>query len=495
MLFAHLIVPLHSAMKRLHVYILKQFFSVFLLTLLICVFILLMQFVWSHINDLVGKGVGISVLAEFFIYAAASVIPLALPLAILLGALMTFGNLAEKVELTAMKAAGISLINIMKPLIVAISLVSIGAFGFSNNVLPVSQVKLWTLIFSLRQKSPELDIPLGEFYSGIEGYQIYVRDKDRKTGLLKDMMIYDFSEGFEDATVMVADSGRVYLSSDNKYLRLSLYNGESFENLKGQRVSGSNKIPYRRETFSEKHLLIDFDSDFSRFDESILHDQYVAKNASQLAHSADSVTLIADSIATKQSEEMIATHYFNREYPTLDVAKPSARLIAHSDIENLYETLTPQQRYMAMTYASDNARKMNDQVKYNRIVLHDPQQYVRRHRIEWHRKFSLSLACLIFFFIGAPLGAIIGKGGLGVPVVVSVAMFIFYYIIDNSGYKLARDAQWDPWQGMWISTAVLLPIGIFLTYKAAHDSALFNTDAWLKMWEKMKKKLIRKKQG
>ncbi|MBQ9439071.1 MAG: LptF/LptG family permease [Paludibacteraceae bacterium] len=479
-------------MKRLYVYILKQFFGVFLLTLVICVFILLMQFVWSHVNDLVGKGVGITVLAEFAVYAAASVIPLAMPLAILLGALMTFGNLGERVELTAMKAAGISLIRVMKPLIVAISFVSVGAFAFSNYVLPKSQVKLWTLIFSLRQKSPEFDIPVGEFYSGIEGYQVYVRDKDPKTGLLKNLMIYDFSEGFEDATVMVADSGRVYFSTDNKYLRLTLYSGESFENLKGQRISNNpNKIPYRREIFSEKNLLIDFDSEFSRFDESILHDQYVAKNAAQLSHSADSVTVIADSIAVQQSADIVGNHYFNREYSSAqEVASPSARQVRHSDINDVYAILQPQQRYMAACYAADNAHKMSDQVTYNRIVLHDPQQYVRRHKIEWHRKFSLALACLIFFFIGAPLGAIIGKGGLGVPTVVSVAMFIFYYIIDNSGYKMARDALWQPWQGMWISTAVLLPIGIFLTYKAAHDSALFNTDAWLKMWGIAKNKAL-----
>ena len=462
-----------------------------MLTLLICVFILLMQFVWSHVNDLVGKGVGFLVLAEFFVYAAASVIPLAMPLAILLGALMTFGNLGEKVELTAMKAAGISLVRIMKPLIVAISFVSIGAFMFSNYVLPKSQVKLWTLIFSLRQKSPEFDIPVGEFYSGIEGYQVYVRGKDPKTGLLKDLMIYDFSEGFEDATVMVADSGRVFLSDDNKYLRLTLFSGESFENLKGQRISNSNKIPYRRETFSEKNLLIDFDTEFNRFDESILLDQYVAKNAAQLSRSADSVTVISDSIARQQSADVTQNHYFNREYTNHEMALPSANCVRLSDVDDLYANMNPSQRYSAACYAADNGHKMNDQVTYNRIVLHDPQQYVRRHKIEWHRKFSLSLACLIFFFIGAPLGAIIGKGGLGVPTVVSVIMFIFYYIVDNSGYKMARDALWEPWQGMWISTAVLLPIGIFLTYKAAHDSALFNTDAWLKMLAKIKDRSLR----
>ena len=221
-----------------------------------------MQFVWMHIKDLVGKGVEISVLCEFFVYAVASVVPLALPLAILLASLMTFGNLGEKFELTAMKAAGVSLFRIMRPLAVAIAFVCVGAFLFSNYVLPRSQVKLWALIFSLRQKSPEMEIPQGEFYDGIDGYNIYVRHKNPQTGMLYDMMIYDYSEGFRKATVMVADSGKIYFTEDDKYLILSLFSGESFENLNQNQQRGTKtqkNIPYRRESFSKKQLLIDFD--------------------------------------------------------------------------------------------------------------------------------------------------------------------------------------------------------------------------------------------
>ena len=212
--------------KKIDSYIFRRFFTLFLMTFLICIFILLMQFLWKHVSELVGKGIGWSVLAEFFVYAILSLVPMALPLAILLASLMTFGNLGENFELTAMKAAGISLFRIMRPLILFISVVCVGAFYFSNNVLPITQTKLWTLIFSLRQKSPEFDIPVGEFYSGINGVNIYVRGKDK--GLLKDLMIYDFSAGFDNATVMVADSGRVHFTADNKYLLLSLYSGESF---------------------------------------------------------------------------------------------------------------------------------------------------------------------------------------------------------------------------------------------------------------------------
>src|ERR1035437_4789139 len=298
--------------KKIDSYIFKRFFTLSLMTFLICIFILLMQFLWKHVTELVGKGIGWSVLGEFFIYSILSLVPMALPLAILLASLMTFGNLGENFELTAMKAAGVSLFRIMRPLILFISFVCVGAFYFSNYVLPVSQTKLWTLIFSLRQKSPEFDIPVGEFYSGIEGINLYVRSKQKH--LLKDLMIYDFSGGFENATVMVADSGRVQFTKDNNYLLLTLYDGESFENLKKQRISGSvNSIPYRRETFGTKEILMDFNTDFNRFDESLLKDQHVSKNLKQLTQSIDSVSKIATSRSSSQAKDMVDQHFLGRE--------------------------------------------------------------------------------------------------------------------------------------------------------------------------------------
>ena len=294
--------------KKIDLYLLKNFLGLLVATFFICIFILLMQFVWMHVKDLVGKGVEISVLAEFFIYAVASVVPLALPLAILLASLISFGNLGEKFELTAMKAAGISLFRIMRPLTIAIAFVCVGAFFFSNNVLPKSQMKLWALIFSLRQKSPELEIPVGEFYDGIQGYNIYVRHKDPKTGVLKDLMIYDYSNGFQNATVMVADSGKLSFSEDKKYLILRLYSGESFENLnqQQQRATKTQKnVPYRRETFAQKQMLIDFDAEFNRYDESVLQDQHVSKNVVQLIQSIDSVQVMAHNKSREQSQTLV----------------------------------------------------------------------------------------------------------------------------------------------------------------------------------------------
>jgi len=473
-------------LKKIDIYLFKRFILLLIMTFMICLFILLMQFLWKHFEDLVGKGIGWNVLAEFFIYAIFSLVPLSLPLAILLASLMTFGNLGENFELTAMKASGISLFRIIRPLIFFIALVSIGAFYFSNTVLPISQKKLWTLIFSLKQKSPELEIPTGEFYTGINGYNLYVREKDDR--LLKDLMIYDFSNGFNNATVMVADSGLINLTADNKYLLLILMSGESFENLKNQKISNSfENVPYRREVFSRKEILIEFDSEFSRLDESILDDQYVSKNVKQLAASIDSVNKIVDIRANELAKDMVSNRYFGREYASNRSLEVNENIqVKNYNPDSLYQTLSLDEKNRAIASALQRANEMNSQVQYNNVLLGESSFYVTRHKIEWHRKFTLSFACLIFFFIGAPLGAIIRKGGLGAPVVISVLMFIFYYIIDNTGFKMARENLWTAFEGMWLSSAVLLPIGIFLTYKAAVDATLFNQEEYSKFFKKIK---------
>ncbi|MDD3320617.1 MAG: LptF/LptG family permease [Paludibacter sp.] len=481
-------------LKKIDTYIFKRFFTLFLMTFLICIFILLMQFLWKHVAELVGKGIGLSVLAEFFLYAIASLVPLSLPLAILLASLMTFGNLGENFELTAMKAAGISLFRIIRPLILFISLVSIGAFYFSNYVLPISQTKLWTLIFSLRQKSPEFDIPVGEFYSGISNFNLYVREKEK--GLLKNLMIYDYSDGFENASVMVADSGRVQFTADNKYLLLTLYDGESFGNLeRKQRIANStSSIPYRRETFQLKEILIDFDTEFNRYDETLLQDQHVSKNIKQLTQSIDSVSKISDFRSAEQAQDLVKHHFLGRENyvnTQLDTMKNVDE--KKFDVDSLFASLTQAEMLRAVDASLEKSRSMKETISYNKMMLNEPVMYVRRHEIEWHRKFTLSIACLIFFFIGAPLGAIIRKGGLGLPVVISVIMFIIYYIIDNTGYKMAREGLWTAVEGMWLSSAILMPIGIFLTYKAVVDASLFNIDQYMKFWNKIKNKFTKLK--
>jgi len=380
----------------------------------------------------------------------------------------------------------------MRPLTIAITILSVGAFFFSNNVLPKSQMKLWALIFSLRQKSPELQIPVGEFYDEISGYHIYVHGKTPK-GELLNIMIYDYSDGFENAKVMVADTGRMASSADKHYLVLNLVNGESFENLnqKQQRATGTTKnIPYRRETFTHKQILIDFATDFNRYDESILEDQHVSKNVAQLKHSIDSVHVVSLERGREQSTKLVQERYFGREQRRELILPTTITSEEHTiyNLDTLWASLNLPQQRQVLTLAEEKARTYRDQIEYNALLLDDAQRYIRKHEIEMHRKFTLAFACLIFFFIGAPLGAIIRKGGLGAPVVISVIMFIIYYIIDNTGYKMAREALWPCWAGMWLSSFVLLPIGIFLSYKAATDSPLFNPEAWAREFEKIKQK-------
>jgi lipopolysaccharide export system permease protein len=354
--------------------------------------------------------------------------------------------------------------------------------------LPVSNKKLYTLVFSLKHKSPELDIPAGEFYTGIRGYNIYVRQKSK--GLLRELMIYDYSNGFNNAAVMLADSGRIHFTADKKYLLLTLYEGENFENLKKQNANatGQNTIPYRRETFTKKEILLDFDSDFERYDESLMTDQHISKDIVKLTQSIDSARLVVRSRAAEQSSDLVNTTHFGKTH--LEIMKQDTVNVTDTgnySVDSLFFSLNYEAMERAVASASAKANEMKNKVNYNTIMLGEPQKYMKRHQIEWQRKFTLSFACLIFFFIGAPLGAIIRKGGLGMPVVISVMMFIVYYIIDTTGYKMAREDLWTAFEGMWLSSAVLLPVGIFLTYKAAVDATLFNTEYYIDLWIKAKK--------
>lgn len=479
--------------KKLYLFILQTFLPLFLMTFLICLFIVLMQFLWKYVDDLVGKGLELSVIAELFCYAALTMVPLALPLAILLASLMVFGNLGEKFELTAMKAAGVSLIRIMSPLIVCVSIVAVAAFFFQNDVLPKAQVKMWTLLFSMRQKSPELDIPEGAFYDQIDGYNIYIREKNKENGHLYDMKIYDVSKGGGSANIIVADSGKLSFSEDKMNLFLRLWSGESFEDLKSNSGMRGNFL-YRRETFSSKEIIIPFDANFNRMDDETMRNQYVGKNISELQHTIDSVNARVDSIGSCYANDLRMTTFFNvpssrfvrvNDKLTVERTYKPVKVVKKYDIDSIFhETPFVVQRSI-VTNAIGNARRMRQDYEFKSYSMDDDMKTIRRHGIELQKKFTLAIACLVFFFIGAPLGSIIRKGGLAVPIVVSVLLFVFYYIIDNSGIKLAREGVLEVWEGVWLSTAVLLPLGIFVTYKAVNDSAVFNADAYINLFRKI----------
>ncbi|MBO5850588.1 MAG: LptF/LptG family permease [Paludibacteraceae bacterium] len=478
-------------LKKLDRYILRNFFITFLATFFICLFIVVMQTLWMRVNDLVGKGFDVSLLFEFFLYSALSLVPLALPLAVLLASLMSFGDMGEKLELLAMKSAGISLFRIVLPLLISVIMLSIGAFFFSNNVLPETQKKLWALIFSIKHKSPELEIPTGEFYSGITGLNIYVREKDHKKKLLKSVKMYDFSNGFRDAAILTADSARIESTKDKMNLVLTLYAGEMFENLKTEQKS-KNNIPYRRETFKQKEILIDFDGNFNRMDESFLQDQHISKDLKRLNKDIDSSRLMRDSVYFAYLDRVENKTFFKplgeniNKDSVFSIAKNKEETIRCYDADSLFRTLSKAQMEKVLKFAQNKIEVAKSNVRYNQTLIDSAQSYVNKHLVEWYNRFTLSFACVIFFFIGMPLGSIIRKGGLGMPVVISVVFFIIYYILNNIGTKMATEGVWNTFFGMWFISLILLPIGIFLTYKAATDSPLFNSEAWSKMFSKLK---------
>lgn len=467
---------------------LQTFLPVFAMTFFICLFIVLMQFLWRYIDDLVGKGLDISVIAELFFYAALTMVPMALPLSILLASLMTFGNLGEKFELTAMKAAGVSLVKVMRPLIWLMLLIAVGAFFFQNDVLPVAQTKMWTLLYSMRQKSPEMEIPEKAFYTDIDGYIIYVDKKDKETGELYDVMIHQNTDGFEQAKIIVADSGRLALTPDKQSLRLNLFDGELYGNMFAQ-STGMNvrgKMPNEREKFTHKEFMIPFDANFNRMDESSMRKQYIGKNITQLNATIDSLNHRIDSVGGIYSTDIRQSRHFGLDYmkaqrigdSTVYMRQQPIVLENPVDIDSLFNRNVSVAPHTITEQALAKARRFKQDYEFKSFTMEDDRKSIRRHGIEMHKKFTLSLAVIIFFFIGAPLGAIIKKGGIGLPLVISVILFIIYYIIDNTGYKMARDGKIEVVEGMWLSSAILLPLGVFLTYKAVHDSSVFNLDAY-----------------
>ncbi len=465
--------------KKLDIFVLKSFLMLFAGTFFICLFIFMMQFLWRYVDELVGKGLEIGVLAQFFFYSALTLIPLSLPLAILLAALMTFGNFGERYELLSMKAAGIPLLRIMRPLIILCTFLCCISFYFQNVIAPKAQMKLWTLLVSMKQTSPELDIPEGVFYSEISGYNIYVKQKDRETGLMKDLLIYNFSDGFENAHIIWASEGKMEMTADKSHLYLHLYNGEQFENLKSQTISSKN-VPYRRESFREKHIIIEFDGGFNMIDGGFLSDRSDSKNMVQISQSIDSLSYRADSLGRSMFNEVQKSTYAAHVYTKADSTRmEKENLPTFINTDSLFKAYTLANKETVLKNAYNETSRLSGDWAVKSMMVTETDKNILRHLADWHKKFTLSLSCLMFFFIGAPLGAIIRKGGIGLPVVISVIIFVLYYIIDSGSTRVARSGEMNMVLGVWMSTLVLAPIGIFFTYKSNKDSVVFNLEVYL----------------
>ncbi len=474
-------------LKRLDTFILGKFLQLFVGAFFICLFVFVMQFMWRYVDDLVGKGLTATVLGKFMWYVSVSLVPTSLPLAVLLASLITFGNMGENLELLSMKAAGVPLVRIMRPIFLLVLPLTFVVYYFQNNIATDAQKSLRSLLVSIKISQPAVEIPEGVFYS-MKNFNLYVEKKNAETGMLYHTIIYKVDQGFDRAQIVLADSARIELTADKMHMRLTLWDGEQFQNLKSDNMTvfKSQGVPYDRETFNYKQLIFDFDSNFNELEANQFADIPQAKNMRELNHYVDSVNHLIDSSAVA---------YFNG-ISTVQVygAKPLSRKDSLAVVRNFekhpvsFDKLLKKWKEYKLIPARQNAvarlQSLSSQYDWQSETVEDQIWYLRRHEVEWHQRITLSLACLLFFFIGAPLGAIIRKGGLGLPTVVSVLIFIFYYVVNTSGMKMARDGNINMVLGMWISSMILAPAGAYLTFMANRDAVVFNRDVVMERFRK-----------
>jgi lipopolysaccharide export system permease protein len=472
--------------KKLDIFISKQFGVLFIGTFFICQFVLMMQFLWRYIDELIGKGLSMEILAQFFWYMGLMLVPQAMPLAILLSSLITFGNLGESSELTAIKAAGISLIQSFRSLIVLTVVISGISFYFQNNIGPTANMKIGQLLISMKQKSPEVEIPEGIFYDGIPNSNLYVQRKDVKTGMLYGVMIYRMTGSYEDQAIILADSAMLQATAEKKHLLLHLWSGEWFENMQTDAFGNSAAVPYRRETFTAKKIVLDFDGDFNMADATSLSNDARGKSLKKIFHDIDSLNITYDSIGNAYYKDEKMGMYFTPKINKHDsLAAIKAGMANNFNIDSTYSHLSASKKSQVVNDALAKTQAAVNDLDFKSMITKDGDKIINDHEIEAINKFTVALSCLIFFFIGAPLGAIIRKGGLGIPVIISVLVFIVYYILDNSGYRMARGGMWSVWFGKGLAPAVLTPIAVFVTYKANKDSVVFNIDLYKDVMRKL----------
>ena len=472
--------------KKLDIFIAKQFGLLFIGTFFICQFVLMMQFLWRYVDELIGKGLSMEVLAQFFWYMGLMLVPQALPLAILLSSLITFGNLGESSELTAIKSAGISLMQTFRSLIIISIIISLASFHFQNDIGPKANIKMAQLLLSMKQKSPEVEIPEGIFYDGIPNCNLFVQEKDMKTGKLYGIMIYRMTGSYDDQAIILADSGMLQSTAEKKHILITLWSGEWFENMPSQQLGNSASVPYRRESFSTKQIVMDYDGDFNMTDAASLSNDARGKSLRQIGHDIDSLNHMYDSIGRRfYADSKLGTYYVARASKPDSLTALKRAQDKSFSIDAEFDSLSTDKKQRIISMALNKVQMQVSELDFNSMITSDADKLIRQHQIEAINKFTLALSCLIFFFIGAPLGAIIRKGGLGIPVIISVLVFIIFYILDNTGYRMSRGGMWTVWFGKGLAPAVLTPLAIFFTYKANNDSVVFNLDMYKNLMMKM----------
>ena len=482
-------------MKRLHRFIISSFLGPFFMTFFICIFILLMQFLWKYIDELVGKGLDWKIVTELLIYASFGLVPLAFPLAMLLASIMTFGNMGENYELVAMKSSGISLFRIMRPLLLIALLMTMIAFYFSNNILPKTNLKFYSLLYSVKQLKPEMIVKEGVFSNDMDNYSIKVERKGKDNNMLYGLMIYNHTDQNGNSMVTLADSGKMeitQISEDKQFMTVTLFHGHSYTDEKEARSGNGKRFPFRRESFDKEVINISMlGYEFNKTDEKLYAGASRMLNTRQLRTFGDSTfreykmrvwhfvtSLKYQNSVDKQVAWLSMPNDSLRKNPKL---KPDTLV----DINQVFSSLSTFEKEDLYRKTIANVRSNSQLITQQMDDIYSRKKIVNNYPMEWHRKYTLSIACLIFFFIGAPLGAIIRKGGLGMPVVVSIVMFIFYYILMITGEKFAREDAWSMIAGMWFSSLVFLPIGMWLTYKAATDSGVMSLESYQIFFKKL----------
>ena len=475
-------------MKKIFSLTTSSFLGPFIATFFVVLFVLLVQFLWKYIDDMVGKGFETSVILQLLFYQTATFIPLALPLAILLSSIMTFGKLAETNELMALKCSGISLLRIMLPLITIVTLMSAADFYIANSVIPAANLKSSTLLHDVRSQRQGFAIKEGVFFNGIPNYSIYVKKKDKVTNEIYGVKIYDHSH--ENGTgvagndiVMTATSGKMNISKDSRWLNIKLLDGYRFEEMPPSGRSRSN-FPFNRTHFMIYDMKFDLSAfKLARTNESIFKDNYAMLNIRQLDYYKDSLTKVADGFkknivaaSNPYFQYIRDTGYFLHKHIKATVLKPTEQIINMTEKTRQRGTIIN---------ALVNARNIKSFVDSEGGRVTEYEKYIVHYDIEWHRKFALSLACLTLFFIGAPLGAIIRKGGIGLPTVVSIIMFLVFYLVSIMGEKSAKQEVIPAYIGMWIPTVILMPVGFFLTWRANMDKISFSTDGFKRFYKKV----------
>ena len=464
-------------MKSIHKLVLKSYLGPMILTFFIVMFVLMMNFVWRYIDELVGKGLSAGIIIELMSYAMANMIPMGLPLSMLLAAIMTMGSLGENYELLAMKSAGMSLVRITKPLIILVGFIAVGSFFIGNDLVPYANRKMYSIIYDIRQQKQTLEFQDGLFFNGIDNMSIRVGHQDPETHLLRDVLIYDNRQANGNMNTIVADSGYIRLSDDKRYLLVTLFHGQTYEQARNSQWY--TKSTLRHHTFDLQKQIIRMDgfamgrSDANQFSNS------QTKDISELQHDIDSLELKVNAATTSSYEPLLKEQIFVRDNSVLP--QPDSLRVDKRDYGNLMAMdliarLPVREKEEVWDNARTLAKNSRNMFAFDETTAKDALNQLYRSKVEWHKKISLPVSIIIFFLIGAPLGAIIRRGGLGLPVVVSIIFFVIYYIISLSGEKLAKEGSWDAVYGMWLSTFILTPIAVYLTYKATNDSSLLDTD-------------------